>query len=169
MLKKITVYTLFLAVMGLLTACGGEPPEKPTPETPESTGGAEVTGTFTPEGPPVGQPVRMEAGASCIVDVKQAYTIDGTLSGSLEIDYRIIVDGPCGSAIGTYDERWIAKGIFDGTLSGDNGTGNFSYTANVRAGGDVQGKMVFGQGLEGELNVSGNFNDGSLAYRGWMK
>ncbi len=34
-----------------------------------------------------------------------------------------------------------------------------SYTATVKEGGEVNGIIVLGQGLEGELHVHGNFND----------
>ncbi len=44
-----------------------------------------------------------------------------------------------------------------------------SYTATVKAGGKVNGSIVFGQGLEGELYVHGNFKDGKLTYKGMIK
>mgnify|MGYP005847577159 CR=1 FL=1 len=47
-------------------------------------------------------------------------------------------------------------------------SGTLTYTARVTAGGDVDGRMALGHGTEGELNVSGNFGDGSLVYRGWV-
>ena len=44
-----------------------------------------------------------------------------------------------------------------------------SYTAEVKAGGEVNGRIVLGQGLEGELQVNGNFKDGKLSYKGQIK
>jgi hypothetical protein len=102
------------------------------------------------------------------VDVKQDYTIAGTLSGSLAIDYRIHVDGPCGSPIGTFDETWIAHGTFTGTVHEKEESSAFRYTARVKAGGQVIGSVVFGPGVEGELEVSGNFGDAELSYQGWV-
>ena len=55
----------------------------------------EASGLFKPKGPPNSPPIRIEAGESCIVDLTQAYIVSGTLSGSFEIDYRIVVHGPC--------------------------------------------------------------------------
>jgi len=117
-------------------------------------------------GAPVGAPVRVEAGPACIVDLVQRYALDGGLSGGMEINFRILVHGPCGSPAGTFDEEWIAHGMFAGTLKGDSASGTFVYTADVRDGGQVRGRLAFGSGLDGELTVRGRLSDGSLAYAG---
>lgn len=124
------------------------------------------SGTLTPAGPPVSAPTRTNAGASCIVDLTQRYTFSGTLSGTTEIDYRILVAGPCGAPPGTYAEEWIAHGEFKGEVRGSPAVGRFTYRAHVDVGGQVEGRMVFGQGMQGELEVWGNFSDGRLTYSG---
>lgn len=128
--------------------------------------GSTVEGVLSPVGAPIGAPVRLEAGPACIVDLRQRYALDGGLSGGMEINYRILVHGPCGSPAGTFDEEWIAHGTFDGTLRGDSASGTFVYTADVRDGGQVRGRLAFGGGLDGELTVRGRFSDGSLTYSG---
>jgi hypothetical protein len=126
----------------------------------------DANGTFSPTGPPSENPVRMAIGENCIVEVKQQYNITGTLTGELEIDFRILVYGPCGEPPGTYKEKWIAFGSFNGTVDGSQRSAEFTYTANVNAGGDVDGKMIFGDGIEGEIIVKGNFKDRKLSYNG---
>lgn len=101
-----------------------------------------------------------------MVELRQSYAISGTLSGSMVIDYRILVAGPCGAPLGTFDEEWIAHGKFCGTIDGSAASGSLSYVARVRAGGDVDGRIVLGQGLDGELRVHGVFGDGRLSYEG---
>ena len=128
-----------------------------------------VEDTFRSSGPPTEAPIRKDVGKGCIVDLKQPYKISGMLSGNIEIDYRILVHGPCGKPPGTYDEDWIAFGSFSGTVNGKPGSGRFTYTAKVKAGGDVEGDIVFGQGIDGDLKVKGNFNDGRLSYEGYIK
>ena len=128
--------------------------------------GIEASGTFSPSGKPFKAPARKEVGNGCIVELKLPYNITGTLAGKLEIDYRILVYGPCGELPGKYDEEWIAFGSFSGTVDGSPDSGEFTYTADVKAGGDVEGKIIFGQGIEGELIVTGNFKDGKLSYNG---
>lgn len=130
----------------------------------------EAIGIFEPAGPPPEQPVRLDVGGNCVIDLKQAYNISGTLTGSLEIDYRILVYGPCEvpPVVGKYNEVWIAHGMFTGTFNGATASGNLSYTAQVQAGGKVGGRMLFGGSLNGEIAVSGNFGDGELSYLGWM-
>lgn len=148
-----------------------------TETQPDSTGNKSstpmrresISGTFAPKGPPQESPLRVAAGESCIVDLKQNYNVTGGLSGSFEIDYRILVKGPCGSPIGTFEEEWIAHGDFKGEFNGKPVAGKLSYLAAVKAGGDVQGRLTFGQGLGGELRISGNFSDGKLSYQGWVR
>ena len=126
----------------------------------------EASGTFSPSGPPLEKPVRIAIGESCVVEVKQSYNITGTLIGKLEIDFRILVNGPCSEKPGTYQEEWIAFGSFDGTVDGSESSAEFTYTANVKAGGDVDGKIIFREGIEGELIVEGNFKERKLQYKG---
>jgi len=135
----------------------------------ETGKGIQVSGTMAPKGPPAKAPVRTDAGESCIVDLKQGYSISGTLYGRMEIDFRILVAGPCGPPAGTFDEQWIAHGTFTGTMNGTDASGNLTYTAQVKAGGDVEGQIIFGHGLDGELNIRGNFSDGILSYHGWLE
>lgn len=136
--------------------------------TLQAAPGNEAAGKLTPAGPPL-HPVRLDAGKSCIVEIRRAYTISGTLSGSVEIDYRILIAGPCDLPPGTYDEEWIAHGNFSGNVNGTPASGNLSCVANVKAGGEVNGRIVLGQGLKGELRVYGNFKDGKLSYEGWVE
>jgi len=128
----------------------------------------DASGTFSPTGPPLEKPVRIEIGGNCIVEVKQEYNITGTLTGKLEIDFRILVYGHCGETPGTYKEEWIAYGSFGGSIDGTPANARFTYTSEVKAGGDVEGEIIFGQGIKGELKVKGNFKDGKLSYNGLL-
>lgn len=132
------------------------------------TGALKASGTFAPSGAPSSPPVRVDAGESCIVDLRQPYKFSGTLKGTADIDYRILVHGPCGSPIGTFDEDWIAHGTFAGIIHELDRQATFTYTAHVKAGGTVEGKIILGQAVTGELLVSGNFGDGNLSYSGWV-
>ncbi len=170
MIGKATVYSLVVIALTLLTTL--EIAAQDTiGQALEAVKGTKATGTFAPEGPPLEPPVRVSAGGSCIVDIRQAYVISGTFSGSLEIDYRIIVYGPCEvpPVLGKYNEAWIAHGTFSGNINGSSTSGTLTYTAQVKAGGDVEGCMIFNDGQNGDITVSGNFADGKLSYMGWVK
>jgi len=125
-----------------------------------------ITGYIKPNGKPIKAPLRIDVGESCIIELTQGYSIAGDISGSIEMNYRIIVYGKCGSPPGTYDEEWIAYGNFKGTLKGEDTKAKLSYTATVKAGGDINGEIVFGQGLKAKLIITGNFSDGKLTYKG---
>lgn len=167
MISRMTLCRFLVSVLSLLAASQGFAQDTSQPTLTET----EADGTFAPAGPPLEPPVRVDAGGSCIVDLRQAYNISGTLSGSLEIDYRIIVHGPCEipPILGKYDEEWIAHGVFTGTIDGAAASGSLTYTAQVRARGEVEGRIVFGGEIDGELAVSGKFDDGKLSYRGQVK
>ena len=132
----------------------------------DSTSQIRATGTLRPDGPPQQQPVRVDAGQGCVVDIQQSYILNGTLSGSFSVDFRILVLGPCGHPIGKFAEEWIARGNFVGSLEGRSATAKFTYTATVKPGGEVSGLIVLGQGLDGELRIRGSFSDGELTYDG---
>jgi hypothetical protein len=127
---------------------------------------SEASGTFAPAGPPSGKPARVAAGGACVIDLAQTYEVSGTLSGKLVADYRILVHGPCGAPPGKFDEEWIARGTFSGTYNGAAASATFWYTARVQAGGTVVGRMTLGDGLTGQLDVRGSFEDGHLSYAG---
>jgi hypothetical protein len=165
MLKRGTSVSFCAVVLTLLIACGSSGNDK-MKESRAMKNGKEVSGTYAPDGPPSTPPERVDAGKSCIVDLEQGYKVSGALDGTFKVNYRILVHGPFGSPIGTFDESWIAYGEFSGSVKGQKKSGSVTYTADVKAGGDVSGKLVFGQGMEGELTVSGNFGDGKLSYQG---
>lgn len=124
-----------------------------------------ATGNLVPAGPPSSR-IAVDAGTSCVIDIVLPYIITGTLAGTAEIDYRIDVKGPCAEAVpGKFDETWIARGTFTGSPS----NAGFVYTADVKAGGKVRGKIVLGQGLTGWLWVSGSLADAQLDYRGFIR
>jgi hypothetical protein len=158
---------MLIPVLFLVLAPHGRAQDTPEP----ATGETEVSGTFAPSGPPSEQPIRIDAGGSCVIDLKQTYDMSGTLSGSLEIDYRILVYGPCEvpPVLGKYDEEWIAHGRFSVEADGSRASGTLIYTARVAAGGNVDGRMVLRGTIDGVVAVSGNLADGKLSYRGSVK
>ena len=167
MIARATYWAALAVGMSWLAACATTARSSDNLVKPPD--GIEASGSFTPTGAPPQPPVKIEVGKSCLVDLKQSYSISGTLSGIMMIDYRILVYGPCGVPPGTFDEDWIAHGTFTGTANGSAVSGKLSYVAKVQAGGNVEGRISLGQGLRGELQVRGNFSDGSLAYTGWAR
>lgn len=110
--------------------------------------------------------VRTEIGSVCIVDLDQGYDLSGTLSGSMKINFRIIIDGPCGSPPGTFNEEWIAHGDYSATISNLAVQGSLVYIATVEDGGSVSGELRLVGGATGTLVVTGDFRDGFMEYSG---
>lgn len=87
----------------------------------------------------------------------------------MEIDYRIFVAGPCGSPPGTFEETWIARGTFEGTVSGRSAAATLWYRADVAESGVVDGTMRLAGEVGGSLSVRGRFADGGLTYEGTLE
>lgn len=131
--------------------------------------GTKAYGSLVPDGSPIEKPERINTGKNCIVNLVQPYKITGTLNGTITFNYRILIKGPCGSPPGTYSEEWIAYGSFKGEINKNVVSAEMSYTAKVKAGGEIEGKILSGNGLEGELRIYGNFSNGKLLYTGIIK
>jgi hypothetical protein len=163
------VARLTALVLVLATALAAVGAARGAPPAPEEADRPAAEGVLKPTGPPSKPPSRTDAGGACIVDLVQEYEVSGTLSGSATIDYRIVVYGPCGSPPGTFAEEWIAHGEFVGSLRETDATATFTYVARVAVGGQVDGVVVLGDGLEGELKATGKFADRKLSYAGWAR
>ncbi len=164
MTKKMTVFRISVSLLVWIIASNASIAQENNAENSDASLG--VSGILTPIGKPINVPKRIDAGESCIIDLKQAYTIAGSLSGTAEIDYRIIIAGKCGMPPATFDEEWIAYGTYTGSVNGKPAAANLSYTAHIKSGGDVDGIIVMGQGIKAKLIISGNFSDNKLSYKG---
>lgn len=122
----------------------------------------EVSGSFLPNSPPV-EPIRTAFLDNCIIELDQSYDI----SGSMKVNFRIAVRGPCGSPPGTFDESWIATGEYTARLEGIEVEGDLMYVAEVQAGGDVSGEIILTGEVSGTLAVKGNFEAG-MNYEGQL-
>lgn len=163
------LHLLLSAVLGFVSLAGCSTTLSDEDVAPDLAGGSEASGSFQRAAPPEEPPLRVEAGESCIVQTRQLYVVSGTLSGTFEIDYRILVHGPCGALPGTFDEEWIAYGSFAGEWNGAAAATGLTYVATVHAGGAVEGRIVLGPQMEGELRVLGDLDDGFLDYAGWVR
>lgn len=122
-----------------------------------------LSGTFRPSTPPE-NPTRRTVGSGCVVDLKQAYALDGSLVGKMVVDFRIFVAGDCTRPPGTFDEHWIAYGTYTVRVRETEYTGALIYLATAKAGGKVEGTLTLGGELPAELEVAGNFSDGYMRY-----
>jgi hypothetical protein len=122
-----------------------------------------LSGTFRPSAPPE-EPARRKIGSGCVVDLKQAYDLEGSLVGDMVIDFRIFVAGDCIKPPGTYDEHWISYGTYTVRVQDTEYTGTLIYLATVKAGGNVEGTLTLDGEFSAELKVAGKFEDGYMSY-----
>jgi len=156
MLNRLSVNAAVVAFVFLMPAVAAERPPN----------AFQAQGTFKPSGPP-DHPARHEIADICIVDLDQSYEIDGTFTGTMTVDFRIFVDGPCGSPPGTFNEHWIAHGQFDLASPGAaSAKGSLAYLADVAAGDRVTGTITLAGELQGTLRIKGSFQEGAMNYMG---
>jgi len=127
--------------------------------------GPTLSGTFRPSGPPK-EPERRIVGPGCVVDLEQGYDFEGSLVGEMQIEFRIFVAGDCTKAPGTYDEHWISYGTYAVRIEGAEYRGVLTYLATAKAGGKVEGRLTLDGGVSAELEVTGDFSDGFMSYKG---
>jgi hypothetical protein len=124
---------------------------------------SKLVGTFRPSAAPE-ELTRSKVGSGCVVDIKQAYDVQGSLVGEMVIDFRIFVAGDCTKPPGTYDEHWISYGTYVIRVQGTECSGALIYLGTVRADGKVEGTLMLDGELSAELKVTGDFEDGYMSY-----
>lgn len=151
--KHLTILVLILMVSAAGSAFG------------QVQTGPMLVGTFRPSGPPKG-PERRRVGPGCVVDLEQVYDVEGSLVGEMQLDFRIYVVGDCTKSPGTYDEHWISYGTYTIRTQDAEYRGALTYLATAKAGGKVEGRLTLDGEVSAELDVTGEFADGFMNYKG---
>lgn len=142
-MKTTASIILFLLVANILAGCQPVPP-------------AAIKAELSPTGPPLLEKFT-EAGEECFVHVVLLSKIDGNLQGTLDADYRVVIQHPCGPyPPGTYEESLPMTGKFKGKLDGREGTFDiFSSGKSVDGQYTANWAIVPGSGTGGLTGITG--------------
>ena len=97
-------------------------------------------------------------GANCLLEISGRLvftgTIEGTATGRTSALEFATCDKVAMSPPGTYPDRFKSDAVFEGTVAGQPGKAHVYYMGRVAEGGHIDGRLVFSNGIAGELDVS---------------
>jgi hypothetical protein len=108
-------------------------------------------------------------GSNCLLQVEGRLVFTGTIEGAATGQTSALVFAPCAdvaaSPPGTYPDVFKSELAFEGTVDGEPARANVLYMGRVQPGGQIEGRLVFSNGVQGRLEVEAQVAVGG-EYRG---
>ena len=108
-------------------------------------------------------------GRNCLLQVKGQLVFSGTIEGTATGTTSALVFAPCSqvatSPPGTFRDVFKSELRFEGTVDGEPARANVLYMGRVQPGGQIEGRLVFSNGVAGRLEVDAQVAVGG-EYRG---
>ena len=96
-------------------------------------------------------------GSNCLLQVHGRLVFTGTIVGTANGETSALEFAPCDQVAvhppGTYPDVFKSVATFDGTIGGQPAHSNLLYMGRVQVGGAIDGRLVFSNGVAGELAV----------------
>ena len=96
-------------------------------------------------------------GANCLLQVNGQLVFTGTIEGTATGQTTALVFAPCADVAanppGTFPDVFKSELAFEGTVDGDPAQANVLYMGRVQPGGQIEGRLVFSNGVSGVLDV----------------
>jgi hypothetical protein len=97
-------------------------------------------------------------GRNCLLTVKGQLVFTGTILGTGTGQTTALVFAPCDAVAanppGTFPDRFKSEQVFDGTIDGQPARSTLLYMGYTAQGGHIDGRLVFSNGVAGEVGVS---------------
>jgi hypothetical protein len=113
-------------------------------------------------------------GRNCLLRVNGQLVFTGTIEGVATGQTTALVFAPCSdvatSPPGTFPDVFKSELAFEGTVDGEPARANLLYMGRVQPGGQIAGRLVFSNGVQGRLEVEarvavGGEYEGSVVVR----
>jgi hypothetical protein len=108
-------------------------------------------------------------GSNCLLQVEGRLVFTGTIEGAANGQTSALVFAPCAdvatSPPGTYPDVFRSELVFEGTVDGEPARANVLYMGRVQPGGQIEGRLVLSNGVQGRLEVDARVAVGG-EYRG---
>ena len=119
-MKRIGLFIVVLFVLSALVGCQSAIAPAPLDAAYDSA-----------SAPSAGE--MAEVDGECLLPLQGTHVYSGDLEGTMNLDYRILLHGPCDpeAEIGDLDESWIVTGRFDGAVNGRTGAFDIFYIADI--------------------------------------
>jgi hypothetical protein len=108
-------------------------------------------------------------GSNCLLQVEGRLVFPGTIEGTATGQTSALVFAPCSdvatSPPGTYPDVFRSELVFEGTVDGEPAGANVLYMGRVQPGGQIAGRLILSNGVQGRLEVEAQVAVGG-EYRG---
>lgn len=96
-------------------------------------------------------------GRNCLLQVKGQLVFHGTIEGVATGQTTALVFATCdevaSSPPGTDPDVFRSELVFEGTVAGQPATAHVLYQGRVQPGGHIDGRLIFSNGVAGELDA----------------
>jgi hypothetical protein len=96
-------------------------------------------------------------GTNCLLRVNGQLVFTGTIEGTATGQTTALVFAPCSEVAtnppGTFPDVFKSELAFEGTVDGDRAQANLLYMGRVQPGGQIEGRLVFSNGVSGVLDA----------------
>ena len=96
-------------------------------------------------------------GRNCLLRVDGQLAFTGTIEGAATGQTTALVFAPCSdvatSPPGTFADVFKSELVFEGTVDGEPARANVLYMGRVQPGGQIAGRLVLSNGVQGRLEV----------------
>ena len=110
-------------------------------------------------------------GSNCLLEVEGRLVFTGTIEGTGVGQTSALVFAPCADVAdvnnppGTFPDVFKSELTFEGTVDGEPAQANVLYMGQVEPGGEIDGRLIFSNGVQGRLDVTARVAVGG-EYRG---
>jgi hypothetical protein len=96
-------------------------------------------------------------GQNCLLTVKGQLIFHGSIEGTANGQTSALEFAPCSEVAvnppGTFPDVFKSVAVFDGTIAGQPAHSNLLYAGRVAVGGTIDGRLIFSNGVAGELTA----------------
>jgi hypothetical protein len=96
-------------------------------------------------------------GRNCLLQVNGQLVFTGTIEGAATGQTTALVFAPCSdvatSPPGTFADVFKSELAFEGTVDGEPARANVLYMGRVQPGGQIAGRLLLSNGVQGRLEV----------------
>jgi hypothetical protein len=151
-LRLVVTGTTLIIVAGCADA-----PSEPTLPTRNSTASArqvETSGQFVAQ-VDFSSLTLTPRGNNCRLEVRGQLVFSGAIQGVATGQTSALVFAPCELVAttppGTFRDVFKSELVFEGTVNGEPAHANLLYMGQVEPGGQIDGRLIFSNGISGEL------------------
>lgn len=171
-LRFVSTALVASTLVGCTDAAGGRisAPDAALSVSPDAAQPVETSGTFDAV-VDFSTVTLTPRGQNCLLTVKGQLIFHGSIEGTANGETSALEFAPCSEVAvnppGTFPDVFKSVAVFDGTIAGQPAHSNLLYAGRVQVGGAIDGRLIFSNGVAGELQADAIVAVGGT-YRGQL-